>query len=253
MSRKPLIVGNWKMNNLLAETGALCKGIVDGLGHAGKAEAAVCPPFTALAAARAVIENSPLGLGAQDCHAAEKGAHTGDIAAAMLKDAGCRYVILGHSERRTDHNESDADVAAKVSTAWSAGLTAIVCVGETETERNTGETNDVVERQVSNSIPAGGADPDTLVVAYEPVWAIGTGRTPSVEDAAAVHRHIRAALRARFGDALADSVRILYGGSMKPDNASAFLADPDIDGGLIGGASLKAADFLAIVDAAGAD
>lgn len=250
MTRTPLIVGNWKMNNLLTDTESLCAGIVDGLGSRNGVEAAVCPPFTALTTARSAIGESALGLGAQDCHAAEKGAHTGDVSAAMLLDAGCRYVILGHSERRADHGETDEDVAAKVSTAWSTGLTSIVCVGETEAERNNGSTTAVVERQVTHSIPTGGAAADKLVVAYEPVWAIGTGRTPSVEDAAAVHRHVRQILRARFGDAVADGVRILYGGSMKPDNAAAFLADPDIDGGLIGGASLKAADFLGIVEAA---
>jgi len=195
-----------------------------------------------------VISGSALGLGAQNCHAAEKGAHTGDISAVMLADAGCRYVILGHSERRADCGETDADVAGKVAAAWTAGLTAIVCVGETEAERDDGATMDVVSRQVDGSIPDG-ATAETLVVAYEPVWAIGTGRTPSVEDAGAVHRHIRAKLAERFGADVASGVRILYGGSMKPDNAAEFLADADIDGGLIGGASLKASDFLAIIGA----
>lgn len=248
--RTPLIAGNWKMNNLAADAGALCDAITAGLSADTHADVLVCPTFTALVPVQASIGNSPLKLGAQDCHANEKGAHTGDISAAMLADAGCVYVILGHSERRTDHGESDTDVAAKVAAAWDAGLKAIVCVGETETERNNGSTTEVVARQIENSIPAG-ATAENTVVAYEPVWAIGTGRTPSVSDASAVHAAIRDNLRRRFGDSVADGTRVLYGGSMKPDNAAEFLADPEIDGGLIGGASLKAPDFLAIVDAAG--
>lgn len=247
--RVTLIAGNWKMNNLTADTVSLCQAIGDGLGGDTTAEVLVCPTFTALAPARDAIADGAIVLGAQDCHANEKGAHTGDISAAMLKDAGCTYVILGHSERRTDHGESDADVAAKVAAAWDAGLRAIVCVGETETERNNGSTSDVVSRQIENSIPAG-ATAENLVVAYEPVWAIGTGRTPSVADASAVHSTIRENLRRRFGDAVADGTRVLYGGSMKPENAAEFLADSEIDGGLIGGASLKAPDFLAIISAA---
>jgi len=247
--RITLIAGNWKMNNLAADAVTLCKDIGSGLGSDTKAEVLVCPTFTALIPARDAIAGGAIKLGAQDCHASEKGAHTGDVSAAMLKDAGCTYVILGHSERRTDHGESDGDVAAKVAAVWGASLKAIVCVGETETERNNGSTTDVVSRQIEHSIPAG-ATADNLVVAYEPVWAIGTGRTPSVSDASAVHATIRDNLRRRFGDSVADGTRILYGGSMKPENAADFLADTEIDGGLIGGASLKAPDFLAIINAA---
>lgn len=250
MSRRtPLIAGNWKMNNLTRDTVALCEGIIDGLDESAPVEAVVCPPFVSITTARAAISGRKLGLGAQDCHASEKGAHTGDVSAPMLADAGCDYVILGHSERRADHGETSADVSAKVAAAWGAGLRAIVCVGETERERDAGQTMDVVGCQVAESIPDG-ATAENLVVAYEPVWAIGTGRTPSVDDAGEVHRHIRAGLAKRFGDAAAMGVRILYGGSMKPDNAAEFLSNDDIDGGLIGGASLKAPDFLSIVAAA---
>lgn len=248
--RRPFIVGNWKMNNLARHTAALCKEIASNLENSDTVEVAVCPPFTALLAARASISQGPLKLGAQDCHAFESGAHTGDISAEMLSDAGCSYVIAGHSERRTNHRENDDDVAAKARAAWRGGLTAIVCVGETEAQRDTKATRQVIERQVTGSVPDG-AVADSLVIAYEPVWAIGTGRTPGVEDAGAVHRHIRAIVGERFGEDVAHGIRILYGGSMKPDNAADFLADPDIDGGLVGGASLKAEDFLAIVAAAG--
>ncbi len=243
-----MIAGNWKMNGLLGDAETLVSGIAEGLTMNG-VEVVVCPPFVAIERVVATVANSAIKVGGQTCHAAEKGAHTGDVSAVMLGDAGCSHVILGHSERRTDHGETDPDVAAKVSAAWAAGLTAIVCVGETEAERDAGATNEVVGGQVAGSIPDG-ATVANLVVAYEPVWAIGTGRTPTVAEAGDVHRHIRGCLAARFGTDVASGVRILYGGSMKPDNASDFLADPDIDGGLIGGASLKPDDFLAIIDAA---
>jgi triosephosphate isomerase len=207
---------------------------------------AVCPPAPYLIPVADAIAGSPVGLGAQDCHAAAGGAHTGDVAAPMLTDVGCAYVIVGHSERRADHGETDAVVRAKAKAARSAGLVPIVCVGETEAQRDAGETLDVVGRQVAGSIPDG-LDGTTLVVAYEPVWAIGTGRTPTVDDVAAVHAHIRAALAGKSADAA--GIRILYGGSVKPSNASELLAVANVDGALVGGASLKAADFLAIARA----
>jgi triosephosphate isomerase len=195
-----------------------------------------------------VIAGSGIGLGAQDCHPAAKGAHTGDVSAEMLRDAGCSHVILGHSERRTDHGEDDALVSAKAAAARRAGLVAIVCVGETEAERDAGRTLEVVERQVRGSFPDG-MSAGELVIAYEPVWAIGTGRTPTNADIAAVHAHIRKLLKERMADG--DAVRILYGGSMKPSNAKEILAIDDVDGGLVGGASLNAADFWTIARAAG--
>jgi triosephosphate isomerase len=185
-------------------------------------------------------------VGAQDCHAAPKGAHTGDVAAPMLRDAGATHVILGHSERRTDHAETDAAVRAKAEAAAASGLIPIVCVGETEAERLAGQAEAVVVRQLQGSLPYGFAG----IIAYEPVWAIGTGRTPTEADIAAIHGTIRAALAARFG-AAGGQMRILYGGSMKPGNAKAILALPNVDGGLVGGASLVADDFLAIARAAG--
>src|SRR5687767_9958391 len=212
-----------------------------------EAEVMVCPPATLLAQARYSLTGSKVMLGAQDCHPVPSGPHTGDISAEMLADAGAGAVIVGHSERRADHGETDAAVRAKTLAARRAGLTAIVCIGETEAERDTGEALDVVGRQLAGSVPDG--EPTDIVVAYEPVWAIGTGRTPSEGDVAAMHAHIRAGLASRFGAAGRD-VRILYGGSMKPANAAAILRVPDVNGGLIGGASLKAADFLAIARAA---
>jgi len=214
---------------------------------AGKADVMLCPPATLIERMRQLLLTSPLLIGGQDCHADASGAHTGDISAEMLKDAGASAVIVGHSERRTDHGETDAEVRAKAEAARRAGLTAIVCIGETEAERDAGETLDVLSRQLEGSVPDG--VPADIVIAYEPVWAIGTGRTPSEDDITQAHAHIRGRLTARFG-AAGEGVRILYGGSMKPGNAAAILAVPDVDGGLVGGASLKATDFLAIVSAA---
>lgn len=242
-----LIAGNWKMNGLdpdLAEAAAIAAGL--GAGQAA-VEVMICPPATLLTRMKAIAAGSPLRLGGQDCHAAPAGAHTGDVSAEMLADAGAEAVIVGHSERRADHGEDDAAVRAKAAAARRAGLLAIVCVGETEAERDAGEALSVVGRQLAGSLPDG--DAGGLVVAYEPVWAIGSGRTPSGDDIAAMHRHIRDALRSRFG-AEGGRIRILYGGSMKPANAAAILALDDVDGGLVGGASLKAGDFLAIVAAA---
>ncbi len=242
-----LIAGNWKMNGLAAslqEAVQVAKGAKEG---EGKVDVMLCPPATLIAQMRWATKDFPLLIGGQDCHAKPSGAHTGDISAEMLKDAGATAVIVGHSERRTDHGETDGIVRAKAEAARRAGLLAIVCIGETEAERDSGKTLDIVSRQLAASVPDG--NPADIVIAYEPVWAIGTGRTPSEADIGEVHAHIRAGLRARFG-ASGDSVRILYGGSMKPENAAAILKVPEVNGGLIGGASLKAADFLAIVRAA---
>jgi triosephosphate isomerase len=241
---KPLIAGNWKMHGSLAEAAALARAVRDGAAGS-PADLLVCPTFLHVAPVAAALAGSPVAVGGQDCHAAAKGAHTGDVSAAMLKDAGAGFVILGHSERRTDHGETDAAVRAKAEAASAAGLTAIVCVGETEAERLAGRAEAVVERQLAESLPDGFAG----IIAYEPVWAIGTGRTPTEGDIATIHATIRARLASRFG-AAGQGMRILYGGSMKPGNAKAILALPNVDGGLVGGASLVAADFLAISRAA---
>jgi triosephosphate isomerase len=241
----PLIAGNWKMHGTMAETAALAVAVRDGAAGL-PAELLVCPTFVHVAGVAALLDGSAVAAGGQDCHAAAKGAHTGDVSAAMLRDAGATHVILGHSERRTDHGETDAVVRAKAEAAAAAGLVPIVCVGETEAERLAGQAEAVVERQLAESLPDGFSG----VIAYEPVWAIGTGRTPTEADIAAIHGAIRARLAARFGQA-GQGTRILYGGSMKPGNAKAILALPNVDGGLVGGASLVAADFLAIARAAG--
>ena len=239
---KPLIAGNWKMNGFRADGLALAHAVKAGSAGAF-CELLVCPPATLLAEVGQALAGSDVGLGGQDCAASAPGAHTGDIAAAMLADLGCRYVILGHSERRADHGETDAIVRAKAETAKAAGLVTIVCLGETEAERDRGEALAVVARQLAGSLPAGASAADT-VVAYEPVWAIGTGRTPSNADIVSVHGQLRRELGKR-GSAVA-GIRLLYGGSVKPANASEILALPDVNGALIGGASLKAQDFLAI-------
>eukprot|EP00752_Nemacystus_decipiens_P000768 g768.t1 len=251
MSRTPLIAGNWKMNGLSADGTALAQAVADGAAaRAGRCEMLICPPATLLHPIKALLgAGGALKLGGQDCHAAASGAHTGDCSAEMLADAGCAYVIVGHSERRQDHGEDDAAVRAKAEAAHRAGLVAIVCVGETRAERDAGETLAVIARQIAGSVPPGASAADT-VVAYEPVWAIGTGLTATPADAQAVHAHIRAELTRSHAASVAEDMRLLYGGSMKPENAAELLAQPDIDGGLIGGASLKAPDFLAIADAA---
>lgn len=242
---RKLAAGNWKMNGsgaALAELTALVAA------HPAPAcEMLICPPATLIAQAAWTVRGSLLALGGQDCHPGASGAHTGDISAAMLKEAGAAYVILGHSERRADHGESDALVAAKAAAAMAAGLVAIVCVGETEAQRDAGQTLAVIGAQIDGSVPAG-ATAATLVVAYEPVWAIGTGRTPTLAQIAEVHAFLRARLTARIGTEAA-GVRLLYGGSVKPSNAAEIFAVADVDGALVGGASLKAADFGAIVAA----
>jgi triosephosphate isomerase len=241
---RPLIAGNWKMNGLL-ESGAAIAGPLRG-GAAGLGcDLLVCPPATLVSTIAHILLGSGVAVGGQDCHAKVSGAHTGDISAAMLRDAGASFVIVGHSERRADHGESDAVVRAKAEAAVAAGLTAIVCVGETEAQRVAGEQNAVVGAQLKGSLPEGFAG----VVAYEPVWAIGTGRTPTEADVAAMHAFIRATLVGLLGEA-GRGLRILYGGSVKPSNAAALLGLPDVGGALVGGASLKAEDFLGIAQAA---
>lgn len=243
----PLIAGNWKMNGLAAALGelrAMAEAASGGL--AASVDLAICPPATLVAAAAAAAGDSGLTVGGQDCHTAASGAHTGDLSAEMLADAGARWVIVGHSERRADHGESDALVRAKAEAAWRAGLVAIVCVGETEAERKAGKALDVVGAQLAGSVPEG-ADGARLVVAYEPVWAIGTGLTPTVQDVEDAHAHIRERLEDLLGDG-ARRMRILYGGSVKPGNARELLGVANVDGALVGGASLKAADFLGIAE-----
>jgi triosephosphate isomerase len=242
---RKLAAGNWKMNGTaasLAEVQALLTA------HPSPAcDMLLCPPATLLSRMADLARGTALHIGGQDCHAKTSGAHTGDISAAMLADAGASHVILGHSERRADHGETDADVAAKTSAVWATGLIAVVCVGETEAERDAGQTLDIIGRQLATSLPDGATAANT-VVAYEPVWAIGTGRTPTLSEIAEVHHFLRARLTARIG-AEAAGVRLLYGGSVKPSNAAEIFAVPHVDGALVGGASLKAADFGAIVAA----
>ncbi|MBL6457977.1 triose-phosphate isomerase [Belnapia sp. T6] len=239
---RPLIAGNWKMHGSLTEAASLAEAVQAGAG--GAAELLVCPPFPYLVPVAGKLSGGAVALGGQDCHAAAKGAHTGDVAAPMLRDVGARYVILGHSERRANHAETDAAVRAKAEAALAAGLVPIVCVGESEAERLAAQAEPVVTGQLDGSLPDGFAAAGG-VVAYEPVWAIGTGRTPTEAEIAAIHAAIRANLKTRFG-AAGGGLRILYGGSVKPANAKAILALPDVDGALVGGASLVAADFLAI-------
>lgn len=246
-SRRPLIAGNWKMNMLKADGVALASGIAAKLkAQPGlAADVLMCPPFTLISEVAKAVEGSGVFVGGQDCHAKVSGAHTGDTSPVMLKDLGCRYVILGHSERRTDHGETDAQVKAKAASAHAAGLIAIICVGETLAQRDDGHTLDVNASQLKGSLPEG-ANADNTVIAYEPVWAIGTGRTASPEQAQEVHAFIRGELTKLVGETEAGKMRILYGGSMKPENAAQLIALPDVDGGLIGGASLKVDDFWGI-------
>lgn len=245
---RPLVAGNWKLNGLTAslpEIEATRKAVE--AGEAGAAELAFCPPFTLIGAAAAKLKGGPVTLGGQDCSQHASGAYTGETSAAMLKDLGATYVIVGHSERRTYHHETDAEVRAKAEAALKAGLVAIVCVGETRAEREAGDAIVVVSRQVRGSLPPEGG-PAKVVVAYEPVWAIGTGLTPTPADVAEVHKAIRTLLGELYGAAGA-KVRILYGGSVKPGNAKELLGIDNVDGALVGGASLKAVDFLAIAAA----
>jgi triosephosphate isomerase len=247
--RRKLVVGNWKMNGSRAVNAALLSGITAGLGDAAPA-CAVCVPAPYLAQCEATLSGTPLAWGAQDVSAHAAGAYTGEVAASMLAEFGCRYVIVGHSERRAYHCESNELVAKKAVAALDAGLTPIVCVGETLAEREGGQTVAVVSAQLAAVLELlDAAAVARLVLAYEPVWAIGTGKTATPAMAQEVHAQLRAQLKEKNA-AAADAIQILYGGSMKPDNAKELMAQPDIDGGLIGGAALKAADFLAIIHAA---
>ncbi len=241
----PLIAGNWKMNGLRAESAERAQRVARAAAGVA-AELWLCPPFTAIGAIEPVLRGTRVGLGAQDCHARGNGAHTGDISAPMLADAGCGAVILGHSERRAEHGETDAQVRAKTEAAMAAGLMPIVCVGESEAERLAGHAVHVVCGQVAASLPDGFSG----VVAYEPIWAIGTGRTPTEADVAEMHAAVRAALRDRLGEAAGNAVRILYGGSVKPENARVLLRIPEVGGALVGGASLDPDSFLAIAEGA---
>jgi len=244
---RPLIAGNWKMNGLresFSEAEALARRLE---GSGIQADAMICPPFTLIASFAEGLRGTPVAVGAQDCHGEASGAHTGDTSAEMLADSGATAVIVGHSERRVDHGETDAVVHAKAEAAHRAGLTAIICVGESETQRDAGETVEVVISQLRGSVPAGATAANT-VIAYEPVWAIGSGRTPTTNDVAEVHAAMRDALRdivAGEGDAM----RLLYGGSVKPANARELMAVENVNGALVGGASLKADDFYGILSA----
>lgn len=243
---RKLIAGNWKMNGVLADL-AQVQAVAEGLGPQAP-EIVICPPATLIRSMVEKLGPGPIKIGAQDCHAQPNGAFTGDISAPLLKDCGATDVILGHSERRTLHGETDAQVQAKVQAAWAAGLRSILCVGETLDQRKAGTTLEIVEAQLRGSlalpVPAG-----QLVVAYEPVWAIGTGLVPSTDDIGAVHDRLRAVLIDLTGDKGQD-IHLLYGGSVKPDNAKTILSLPNVNGALVGGASLKAMDFLAIIGAA---
>jgi triosephosphate isomerase (TIM) len=246
---RPLVAGNWKMNGLSGDLAELVR-LKDGLAATPPpCEVLVCPPFTLIAQAAWHVKGA-FALGGQDCHAKPCGAFTGDVSAEMLKDAGASYVIVGHSERRQLHGEGDAEVAAKAEAAWRAGLTAIICIGETEAQRLAGEHKHICAGQLDASVPAGATAANT-VIAYEPVWAIGTGRTPTTDDIIAMHAHIRACLVRQLapgiGEASARQMRILYGGSVKADNAAQIINLPEVNGALVGGASLKPEDFRRII------
>jgi triosephosphate isomerase (TIM) len=250
MAIRPLIAGNWKMNGLRADAIALAGGIVKNIedGGAAPCDMLVCPPFPHLQAVSGALAGSAVAVGGQDCHNADAGAHTGDVSAVMLQDAGCSCCIVGHSERRADHDEDDAVVRAKATAVHQEGLIAIICVGETLAQRDAGTTLQIVETQLRGSLPEG-AEAENTVIAYEPVWAIGTGRTPSLEQVGEVHDHIRSVLAGITENG--EAVRILYGGSMNPGNARDILALANVNGGLVGGASLKIDDFCAIVRSCG--
>lgn len=248
-TRRPLIAGNWKMNGLRSDGLALAEGVAAGVRQSGwtDRDVLICPPATLVLAVAEAVQGSGVLVGGQNCHAKASGAHTGDVSAEMLRDCGASFVIVGHSERRADCGESDAIVRGKAEAAWRAGLLPIVCIGETLSQREAGDTLDVLETQLRGSVPVG-ANAGRLIVAYEPVWAIGTGKTPTTPEVAAAHAHIRKVLGGLMPDAA--GVRLLYGGSVKGSNAAELLAAGDVDGALIGGASLKADEFLAIAKAA---
>ena len=250
-TRTPMIAGNWKMNLNGAEAAALAAGLAEKVSAIGSppVDVVLCPPALYLRSVVGKTDNTPIAVGAQNCHAGQKGAHTGDVSAAMIADCGASHVIVGHSERRTDYGESSAAVRAKADAALAAGLTAIICVGETEAEKDVGATEAVVCAQIAVSLPPQ-ARAENAVIAYEPVWAIGTGRMPTIKEVDHVHKAIRAQLIAQLGEEQGGGMRILYGGSVKPGNAAALMAVTDVDGALVGGASLTVADFWGIIDAA---
>jgi triosephosphate isomerase len=245
--KRTLVAGNWKMNGLRQDVIALAGALAARARTPGAADILICPPATLLVPCAEALAGSAVALGAQDCHAKPSGAFTGDISAQMLKDAGCSHVILGHSERRALHGESNEQIRVKANAVLTEGLTAIICVGETAAQCDDGEGPEIVASQLHGSVPIGG-NADTLVIAYEPIWAIGTGKTPSVADIDRMHGHIRAVLAQILTDGAA--TRILYGGSVKASNAAEILARPDVDGALVGGASLVAEEFWGIVQAA---
>jgi len=248
--RRPIVAGNWKMNMLTGEAAGLAAEVLRRLDGASPVETLLCPPFTALRAVGEAIRSGPLKLGAQNVHWEPRGAYTGEISAPMLRDLGCEYVIVGHSERRALFHESDEGVLRKVEAILDAGMRPIVCVGETLEQREAGRTEDVVRVQVENGLRGVGERLREAVVAYEPVWAIGTGKTATPEQAQQVHAFVRGVIAGMAGEAVAGAIRIQYGGSVNPSNAAELFALPDVDGGLIGGASLKADSFVAIVNAA---
>ena len=245
MERRLLIAGNWKMNGLSKDGLELARGVAQESKKSDKCDFLICPPFTLLATAKKALRGSKVALGAQDVHFAEKGAHTGDISPLMLKDLGCKFVIVGHSERRADHGESDELVCKKAKAAQEHGLTAVICIGETDEQRTAGKTIEVCTKQILGSVPEKSTYRNT-VIAYEPVWAIGSGKTPTPAEVEEVHAAVRKVLAKKLSKAQAAKMRILYGGSVKPNNAKEFLSLEDVDGALVGGASLKVADFMAI-------
>jgi triosephosphate isomerase len=246
--RIPLLAGNWKMHKTVGESEALVKALLDGLGSVSEREVAVCPPFTALAAVGSLLQGQPVALGAQDVYFEQQGAYTGAISPLMLKDLGCTYVIVGHSERREYFHDDDAAVNRKLKAVLANGMRPIMCVGETKPQRDAGNAESIVVRQVEAGLADITAEQmNEIVIAYEPIWAIGTGDTATPADAQAMHAAIRKTLTNLYGEATASGVRIQYGGSVKPNNVDELMAQPDIDGALVGGASLKAEDFLRIV------
>ena len=247
--RRPVIAGNWKMYKTRGEAVAFIEGLKPRMANVTHCDVVVAPPFTALADAAQAAKGSGIGIAAQDVHWDAEGAHTGDISTGMLLDAGCSHVIIGHSERRHDHGETDEEVNRKLKAALAAGLTPIVCVGETLEEREGNQTQQVLQRQFQGGFA--GLTPSEfsrIIMAYEPVWAIGTGRTATPEQAQESHAYLRELARAQFGEEQAQGVRILYGGSVKPENIKGLMAQPDLDGALVGGASLKVDSFAGIID-----
>ncbi|NQT94671.1 MAG: triose-phosphate isomerase [Lentisphaerae bacterium] len=250
MPRKKIVAGNWKMNKAVAEAEDLAAAIKRSLGECRDVDVVLCPPFTSLKAVGDILSDTVIKLGAQNMHPAAEGPHTGEISSGMLRDLYCHYVILGHSERRAEAGETDEIVNGKVRAALEANLAPIVCVGETLEQREAGDAGDVVKKQMAGSLAGLGANLAKIIVAYEPIWAIGTGKTATPEQAQEMHAFVRDQLREIAGADIADTVRIQYGGSVKPSNAAELFSQPDIDGALVGGASLEARSFVEIVEAA---